>query len=67
LTAFELVSATLNLDTNRFPIFQEPAILFLLGFKQAKQHFFDIAGAGCLELFLDPGLEIGITDFEMHC
>jgi hypothetical protein len=48
------------------PYSQEPAILFFLGSEQAEQNFFNAAGAGRLELFLDSGLQGRVADFDIH-
>jgi len=66
LSPVELIDTAPNLGVDRFPVLQKPAILFLLGFKQAEQHFLDAAGAGRLELFLKSGLQGRIADFDVH-
>ena len=62
----ELLDAAPYFCVYGIAIFGEPAILFLLGFQQAEQDFFNSARAGCLKLLLDPGFQIRITDFDGH-
>jgi hypothetical protein len=57
LAPVEFIDAAPDSCVDRFPVFQEPTILFLLGLQQTDQHFLDTAGAGNLELFLNSGLK----------
>ena len=41
MTAVELFDAAPNLRVDRFPVLRKPAVLFLLSFQQADQHFLD--------------------------
>lgn len=62
----ELIDASLDLRIDRVPVFQKPAILFLLGFQQTEQYFLDAAGTRRLKLLLDPRLKDRIADFNVH-
>jgi len=62
----ELIDAAFDLGVDRFPVLQEPPILFLLGFKQAHQHFLDAAGAGRLQLLLESGLQGRIAYLDVQ-
>lgn len=66
LAPVEFIDAAANLGVNRVPVLEKPAVLFLLSFKQAEQHFFDGGGAGGLDLFLDSGFQGGVADFDVH-
>jgi len=60
LAAVELIDAAPNLGIDGFLVLRKPAVLFLLSFQQAEQHFLHTGGAGCLELLLDSGFQSGI-------
>jgi hypothetical protein len=62
----ELFDAAPDFCVDYFPVFQEPTILFFLGFQQTEQDFLDAPGAGSLKLFLDSGLKGCIVDFDVH-
>lgn len=65
-SSVELFDAALYFGIDSFAIFGEPAILFLLGFQQAEQNLFNGAGAGRLELLLDPRFQFRISNFNGH-
>ncbi len=50
----------------RFPILQQPAVLFFLGLEQAQQHFFNAAGPSRLQLFLKTGIQGRVSDLDIH-
>jgi len=62
----ELIDAAFDLRIDGFPVFQEPPIPLLLGFRQAQQCFLDAAEVGRLQLFLESGLQGRIADFDVH-
>ena len=66
LAAIQLFDAMPDFRGARFPILREPAILFLLGFQQTVQDFFDATRACRLELFSDPGFQLRIPDFDVQ-
>ncbi len=50
----------------RFPILQQPAVLFFLGLEQAQQHFFHATGPSRLQLFLKAGFQGRVSDLDIH-
>jgi hypothetical protein len=62
----ELIDAAHDLGVDCFPVFREPPVLFLLGFKEAQQHLLDAAGPGRSQLFLESGLQGRISYFDVH-
>jgi len=65
LAAVELIDAAPNLRIDCFPVLRKPAVLFLLRFQQADQHFLDAGGAGGLKLLLDSGFQSSVMDFDV--
>jgi len=66
LAAVELIDTTLNVCVDRLAILQEPAILLFLRLKQMEQYFLDATRPCRLKLFLNSGLNGGVTDFNVH-
>src|SRR5258708_11285426 len=66
MTAVELFDAAPNLRVDRFPVLRKPAVLFLLSFQQADQHFLDAPRASGLKLLLASGSPSALTDFAIH-
>src|ERR1700692_321532 len=66
LAPVELLNAPPNLRVVRFPVFQKPAILFLLGLEQAEQDLLNTGRTCRSELPLDSGFERCVADFYVH-
>ena len=53
----KLRNAPANLAIDHIYVFLKPAVLFFLRLQQPEQHLLHTAGAGCLQLLLNAGLQ----------